>query len=177
MHSVLLGIRILNYFKIKTYTYTYINVREKQRGNQEWKIQRSQVHAMSLPSLQSTGGEDVPKIFLCRNRNGHHNTKLQLLTCSWLIGPNSIYRETNGTFFGELRKNIKHWITSTSILPNFWITSDNILVWNDLSVISPVADAIWNDKNGVCKEIFIKMLNVKNCSVLLKSSSGINIPN
>jgi hypothetical protein len=34
------------------------------------------------PPLQSTGGEDVPKIFLCRNRNGHHNTKLQLLTCS-----------------------------------------------------------------------------------------------
>ena len=63
----------------------HINVREKQRGNQEWKIQRSQVHAMSLPPLQSTGGEDVPKIFWCRNRNGHHNTKLQLLTFSWLI--------------------------------------------------------------------------------------------
>lgn len=66
-------------------------------------------------------------------------------------------------------ENINILVTSTSILPNLSITSDNILVWNDLSVISPVADAIWNERNGVCRKIVIRMLNVKMVSVTYSS--------
>jgi hypothetical protein len=86
-----------------------INIREHQRGNQKWTIQRNwqqsvhktkrnkhqrntiyathryaQTHTNNVNKtcafLQTTGGKEEPNIVLCVNRNEHHNMELRLET-------------------------------------------------------------------------------------------------